>query len=284
MSKSLIKADTVTDKVLNFYKTLPFNITESPDAMAKEIRMLNSVNEYPPLTQILKPGARVIDIGCGAGWLSNSIAYYYKSNVLGLDINPIAITFAKDVASALKTKAEFEQTNLMTFEVERPFDIVVSIGVLHHTADCMGALRHLCLKLVRPRGFVFVGMYHSYGRRPFLEHFKKMERQGADEQIMADEFARLIKNQPIDRTHLISWFRDQVLHPHETQHTLQECVDVLRESNMEYLVSSIDDYTSLGNAELAIQHEKTLEDEGINALRQNRYFPGFFCVLARRRS
>lgn len=284
MSKSLIKVDSVTDKVLNFYKTLPFNITANPELMAGEIRAFNSVNEYPPLTQILKPGARVIDIGCGAGWFSNSIAYYYKSKVLGLDINPIAITFAKDVASVLKTEAEFEQANLMTVEVERPFDIVLSIGVLHHTADCMRALRRLCLKLVRPRGFVFVGLYHSYGRKPFLEHFKKMQRQGVDEQVMVSEFARLMKNQPIDRTHLISWFRDQVLHPHETQHTLQECVNVLRESNMEYLVSSIDDYTSIGNAELAIQHEKTLEDEGIKALNQNRYFPGFFCVLARRKS
>ena len=37
----------------------------------------------------------VLELGCGAGWLSNSISYYYGAKVLGVDFNPIAIEMAK---------------------------------------------------------------------------------------------------------------------------------------------------------------------------------------------
>jgi SAM-dependent methyltransferase len=276
------QSTSTANQVLEFYRELPFNITGDPKSMAAEIRAFNSVSEYPPLTRILNPRARILDIGCGAGWLSNSIAHYYKAWVQGIDFNPVAVDFAKSVAEALGTNATFAQADIFTYVPDRQFDIAVSLGVLHHTPDCMGALRRICVEIVRPGGLVFVGLYHSHGRRPFLEHFAEMRKRGADEASLFDEFSRLIGDQPIDSKHLTSWFRDQVLHPHESQHTLAECIEVLRSSKMQLLTSSIDGYVRTDNPESAVSRENALEDEGRKWLDQGRYFPGFFCFLARR--
>jgi 2-polyprenyl-3-methyl-5-hydroxy-6-metoxy-1,4-benzoquinol methylase len=268
--------------VLDFYRRLPFNVTADPDAIAAEIRSFDSVSEYPPLRQILNPKARTLDVGCGGGWLSNSIAYHYRAPVTGVDFNPVAVEFAKRVSASLGVAASFEQVDLFAFEPDRPYDVVVSLGVLHHTADCMGALRRLCRHTVRRGGFLFVGLYHLHGRRPFLQHFGEMKRRGANDDAMLAEFARLIGNQPIDHTHLVSWFRDQVLHPHETQHTLSECANVLLTEKMELLSTSLNDYARVTSMSAVFEQEEALEDVGRKRLLEGRYYPGFFCFLARR--
>jgi SAM-dependent methyltransferase len=268
--------------VLEFYRALPFNVTGDARVMAEEIMRFNSVSEYPPLTKILNPKARTLDVGCGAGWLANSIAHHYRAAVTGVDFNPVAIEFARDVAGILGTNARFEESNLMTFVPDRPYDVVVSLGVLHHTEDCMGALRHLCRHTVRPGGFMFVGLYHLYGREPFLRHFAEMKQRGDDEEAMRREFARLIGGQTIDETHLASWFRDQVLHPHETQHTLGECLAVLHSEGMTLLTASLNDYAPFAKPDDLAQRESELGIVGRERLQQGVYYPGFFCFLARK--
>ena len=63
--------------VLEFYKELPFNYSESVEQQAESVRVRDSVLAYPVLADLLKPETNVIEVGCGAGWLSNSIAYHY---------------------------------------------------------------------------------------------------------------------------------------------------------------------------------------------------------------
>jgi 2-polyprenyl-3-methyl-5-hydroxy-6-metoxy-1,4-benzoquinol methylase len=275
-------AAVIGKQVLDFYRTLPFNVTGSPDAMAAEVKRNNPLSEYPPLARILTPRARVADIGCGAGWRSNSIAFHVRARVLGLDFNPDAIAFARTVAAALRTETEFEHGNLFTFRPQIPFDVVISLGVLHHTGNCAGAVRHLCRFAVKAGGFLFLGLYHQYGRRPFLEHFRAMRAKGATDEAMLAEFTRLIGNQPIDRVHLLSWFRDQVQHPHETQHTFAETADWLKAEGFEVLSTSINDYEQITTVASLAAVEKQLEGIGQERLAQGSYYPGFFSVLARR--
>jgi hypothetical protein len=59
-------------------------------------------------------------------------------------------------------------------------------------------------------------LYHKYGHQPFLNHFRDMQKQGASEGAMLARYKELHSGLH-DDTLLLSWFRDQVLHPHETQ-------------------------------------------------------------------
>src|SRR5580692_3009059 len=88
--------------VLEFYKTLPFNIRESVAKSVEAIRQTEHVNAYPVLRPLIRPGLRILDVGCGTGWFSNSLAYHHDAAVTGLDFNPVAVARAREVASAMK--------------------------------------------------------------------------------------------------------------------------------------------------------------------------------------
>jgi hypothetical protein len=82
-----------------------------------------------------------------------------------------------------------------------------------------------------------------------------------------------------DETHLRSWFRDQVLHPHETQHTLKEVVTLLAPHGMELISSSINRFSSIDNIENLYSMESTYETIGEKKLASGQYFPGFFIAV-----
>jgi SAM-dependent methyltransferase len=270
-------------EVLAFYRELPFNYRQSPDEDVRAIRASDAVRAYPILRPLLGPGVRVLDVGCGAGWLSNSVCHHYGASVLGIDFNSVAVARAREVAAAMGIDTRFETADLFTFEPEKPFDVVLSVGVLHHTDNCLAAVRRCCETFVRPGGHVMIGLYHSYGRRPFLEHFREMQRSGASEQEMFERYRKLHAQLEKDETHLRSWFRDQVLHPHETQHTLKEMVPILEETGMELLSTSINRFGAITSLEALYQEELAYEALAVERLRQDRYFPGFFVFLARKR-
>jgi SAM-dependent methyltransferase len=276
-------AAAIGSNVLEFYRRLPFNTAASPTAIAAEVKATNTLAQYPPLLRLVTPGRRVLDIGCGAGWLSNTMAYHQKAEVTGIDFNPVAIAFANQTAESLGVPTRFEVVNLFEYAPIQPYDVVVSLGVLHHTGDCIGAVRKAA-SLVRPRGFLFVGLYHLFGRRPFLAHFADMTMGGASETSMLAEFRRLFGNQLIDDIHAMSWFRDQVLHPHETQHTMSEMLPILAEAGMNFLASSIDDYRRPPDLPGISALEVALEARAKERLAAGQYYPGFFCFLAQRAS
>ena len=85
-----------------------------------------------------------------------------------------------------------------------------------------------------------------------------------------------------DDTLARSWFRDQVLHPHETQHSLAELVPVLERCGMEIQSTSINRFGPVDAIETLFDLEKTMEQTGRNSLARGTYYPGFFHILAKK--
>lgn len=138
------------EDVLDFYKKLPFNATEDPETAAALIRKTNNVEYIYPQPDDFYGADSALEIGCGAGWLSNSIAYYYGLDVTAIDFNPEVIEKAKKTSRLLSVNAKFECADLFQFQCE-PKDIVISVGVLHHTSDCLGGVRR-CIELTKYGG------------------------------------------------------------------------------------------------------------------------------------
>jgi 2-polyprenyl-3-methyl-5-hydroxy-6-metoxy-1,4-benzoquinol methylase len=173
------------------------------------------------------------------------------------------------------------EANVFEFRSAGVFDVVNSLGVLHHTPDCHAAIRQVT-QWVAPNGYLHLGLYHKYGRQPFLAHFARMRAEGASELELYEEFRRLNPN-IADETHLRSWFRDQVLHPHETQHTYEEMHELLASEGFVIEATSINKFKKLPHISKLIEMEKELESVSRKALyRDGRYFPGFFVLWARR--
>ena len=270
-------------EVLEFYRTLPFNVHDDPQKNVNAIRSNNSVENYPCLVPLLSKDSRVLEVGCGAGWLSNCMAYYYDAHVTAIDFNERVVAYAQKVSDALGMNTRFLTTDLFKYSPATLYDIVVSLGVLHHTGNCEAAIRKVCREFVKPGGYFLLGLYHSYGRGPFLKHFENMRSAGASEEELFAEYRRL-HSSVIDETHLKSWFRDQVLHPHETQHTLLEISEILESINMDIVSTSINKFEKISEIGPLFDQEKELENLSKARLESGVYFPGFFVVLARRAS
>ena len=269
--------------VLDFYKDLPFNYYGSIEEQVKSVIQQSPIEQlYPPLKGLVTPSENLLEIGCGAGWATNSIANYYKKKILGLDYNPRAIERARSVGEKLGLPTEFLCQDLFVFSEEKRakedcFDLIISLGVLHHTDNCIGAIRSICNNLLREKGHFLVGLYHKYGRKPFLKYFENLKKLNLSEEELLFKYKELHSLR--DESHLQSWFRDQVLHPHETLHTIEEIIQLLPELNCRLVSTSINRFKSIKDQENLIEEEKTLQKIAEKWLYEKRYFPGFFVFL-----
>lgn len=274
----------VSDSVRGFYERLPFNYHDSAQEAAKRV-MKNPITAYPDLDQLLEGVCvgSVLEIGCGTGWAANAIALHYTKQVTAIDLTEKALDRARDVSGRTGTtnRVRFVHSDLFDFTTGDKFDLVMSIGVLHHTYDCRRAFRHVA-KFVGEDGHMFIGLYHRHGRRAFLGMFREIiEREG--EEAAFRRYAEL-NHDIADETHLRSWFRDQVLHPQETQHTLEEVLEWLDEDGFALQSTSINRYEDVSDRKALIALEGPYEALSERRNRtENRYFPGFFTILAKRR-
>lgn len=283
----------VTARVAAFYDELPFNYAESADAAAEVIRRRNQVaSNYPDLDAVLLEAQTVLDVGCGPGWLSNTCAFHCGVRATGVDLSTTAVERARAVAAALEVGelTDFRNADLFRLDLPGRFGVVCSLGALHHTADMAGALRAVA-PLVAPEGVLYVGLYHAYGRAPFLERFEPYRRRAAEGTLTDAEFDEALAlyasldARASDPVLLRSWFRDQVLHPHETQHTLAEVAEILSGIGFEVASTSINRFEPFDDLEPLFEAEREYEQRARHALEvEGRYFPGFFTVLARRQS
>jgi len=107
-------------KVLNFYKTLPFNYYSGIDEQLKSITTQNKIEQtYPPLKGLLGNSKNILELGSGAGWLTNSIAFQHKRKILGLDFNQLAIDRAKSIAKELGLQSKFLCEDIFVFLLKK---------------------------------------------------------------------------------------------------------------------------------------------------------------------
>lgn len=154
---------------------------------------------------------------------------------------------------------------------------IFGISAFYH--DSAAAIEHLCLNCLRPGGSITIGLYHKYGRQPFLDHFEQMKQQGATKEQLLNRY-RELHSQHLDETHLVSRFRDRVLHPHETQHTLAEMLPILEQTGMKLIATSINHFQPIESLERLIEEETKYQEIAKKKLQKNQYFPGFFLFTA----
>jgi SAM-dependent methyltransferase len=68
------------------------------------------------------------------------------------------------------------------------FDYVFSNGVRHHTANAFGGFQDLC-RVLRPGGFIVIGLYNTYGRL-LLDLRRLLFRINGDRLTWLDYFMR----------------------------------------------------------------------------------------------
>jgi SAM-dependent methyltransferase len=106
-------------------------------------------------------GKLVLDVGVGTGRFSDVVARWGGVPV-GVDLS-LAVTAAKRNLDRYAPNAFIAQADLFRLPFrEGSFDIVFSIGVLHHTPSTREAFRAIA-SLVKPGGTLAVSVYHDAG-------------------------------------------------------------------------------------------------------------------------
>ena len=148
------------------------SINADPQELAKfsdlAHRWWDTESEFRPLHQINPlrldwieahvplAGKRVLDVGCGGGILSDSIARR-GANVLGIDLSAKALKVAQLHALEADTpNVEYREVSAETLAVEQPggFDVVTCMEMLEHVPD-PSSIVAACTSLVKPGGRVF---------------------------------------------------------------------------------------------------------------------------------
>ena len=78
----------------------------------------------------------------------------------------------------MNLNTQFHVEDLFNFKPSSRFDLVLSIGVLMCTNDCMEAIRAVIKNMLSEKGTIYIGLYHEHGRKPFLNHFKELQKKG----------------------------------------------------------------------------------------------------------
>ncbi|MGB6383717.1 MAG: class I SAM-dependent methyltransferase [Terriglobales bacterium] len=105
-------------------------------------------------------GKLVLDVGCGMGRFAE-VATRWGARVIGVDLSAAAEVAAKNLAD--RDFVAFQaDVFALPFALES-FDVIYSIGVLHHTPDCEAAVKTLA-KYLKPGGLLVVWLYSGYNK------------------------------------------------------------------------------------------------------------------------
>jgi ubiquinone/menaquinone biosynthesis C-methylase UbiE len=119
-------------------------------------QLYNDYTEHALRLAGLRPGMRVLDVGCGPGDVSFAAARLVgpTGTVLGVDAAPEMIELARARAAEQGlTTAHFTQAGIDAIALDEPVDAVVGRLILMHMPDPAATLRHLS-SFVRPGGVI----------------------------------------------------------------------------------------------------------------------------------
>lgn len=100
-------------------------------------------------------GKQVLDVGCGGGILSESMAKQ-GAQVLGIDMGHEPLQVARLHALEQNVKLDYQRITVEELAEQRPasFDVVTCMEMLEHVPDPASIVR-ACAKLAKPGGKLF---------------------------------------------------------------------------------------------------------------------------------
>jgi SAM-dependent methyltransferase len=209
----------VTEIVKAFYEETPFPNYDDLDSR-DSLRAKAAESVFARLLdEQIKRDALVLEAGCGTGQLTNYLGMAWHRRVVGADLCMNSLRLARGFRDRFGIiNAEFVQMNLFRPPfADGSFDLVVSNGVLHHTANPEAGFRALAAK-VKPGGHIIIGLYNWLARLPTLWRRRAIESFGTRMAALD----RRLRGSVLNSERWNAWFRDQYQHPHESRHSMTE--------------------------------------------------------------
>lgn len=160
-------------------------------------------NDYKNLSPLLKPGIKVLDVGCGTGSISKDIANIVgeKGKVTGIDNTESFILSGKE-SNKNVANLELIHIDLFDFNPEEKFDLIVSARTLQWLSNPKEALVKM-KSLLKPNGQISILDYDhtnlNWNPSPpesmqeFYKTFLKWRQDAGMNNRMAEDLPALLK-------------------------------------------------------------------------------------------
>lgn len=175
--------DEVSRRVQSQYEENPYPRWVKAEPVETARSLTDYLRQHVALPSLASANGETIDVliaGCGTGQQSIGMARLLKgARVLAVDLSLSSLSYAKRKTQELGlTSIEYAQADLLALgSLDRQFDVVASVGVLHHLADPFAGWRVL-LSLLRPGGFMNIGFYSEVARRDITKAKAFIAAQG----------------------------------------------------------------------------------------------------------
>jgi SAM-dependent methyltransferase len=242
-------SDATSRRVAHQYETSPYPRWQ--DLHVSEAGALRRTLERffpPPRLAFMDQPFDVLIAGAGTGLhaVQTALAYGPKARVLAIDLSAPSLAYAKRMARHFGAETvEFLAADIRDLDgLQREFDIVECVGVLHHMADPWAGWRSLLSRL-RPDGLMYIGLYSAVSRRNLaaLRSDPHHPGPGCDDPAARAYRARLLdladgeagaELQQSPDFYNLNEFRDLVLHESEQHVMIAEIEDFLAKHNLTF--------------------------------------------------
>jgi SAM-dependent methyltransferase len=273
--------------VKSFYEETPFPNYQEHESVRSLIEKSRRGGYGHMLHQAIPFNSNVLEVGCGTGQLSNFLGISCR-RVVATDMCLNSLRLGEE----FREKHGLDRTAFLQMNLFRPafkaeqFDVVLCNGVLHHTSDPLGGFRGL-VPLVRPGGFIVIGLYNRWGRR-MTDIRRRLFRLSGGRGKWLDPYLRTAQLS-VDKER--AWFADQYRHPHESKHSTGEVLRWFDREAVDFVRGipsvTLDDASLTADGLFTPQRRGTKLDhflaQSIQVATGNRE-GGFFLMIGQRRA
>jgi ubiquinone/menaquinone biosynthesis C-methylase UbiE len=167
----------------NAEETMQGPIEDWHQQFIRQARWTEQTRDYLYRRAQLEDAERVLDVGCGTGAITAELARRTRGQVIGIDIDPAMLAFARQYDSG----ARYQEGDALDLPYpDRHFDIVTCHYLLLWLSDPRLGVREMA-RVTRSGGHILVCAEPDYGGRldwpelPVREwQIEALRRQGAD--------------------------------------------------------------------------------------------------------